>query len=142
MRCAPSNAVKLLKMQLSLNMVDYRDMGAALIEAIHFGGNGDTLRLKFFKWIFPDRLELACDPEELKAGRERYEREVYGLKKRLTRELRACFNTNSFNTGLYLVECLGREAVGQWLVEDMERAQREQLANASQVFASILRLAM
>lgn len=141
-RCAPSNALKLLKMQLSLNLVDFRDMRAALIEAIHFGGNGDTLRLRFFKYIIPDRLELACDPEELRASPGRYQQEVHGLKKRLRRELRHCFNTQCFNTGLYLVQCLGREAVGKRFVEDLEWAQREQLDAASPAFAHILRLAM
>ncbi|KAK8063264.1 hypothetical protein PG996_007916 [Apiospora saccharicola] len=141
-RCAPANALKLLTMHMSLNLVDYRDMRAALVEAVHFGGNGDMHRLTFFKLIFPDRLELACNPEELEAGHERYEQEVQGLKKRLARELRHCFDTKCFNVALYLAECLGRENIGEWLIEDLERAQREQLARASPAFADILRLAM
>ncbi|KAK6836914.1 hypothetical protein PG987_007409 [Apiospora arundinis] len=84
-RTAPNNALYLLKIQMALGLTDYRDIRAAMINAIKYGNNKNgKVRFNFFQTVLPAHFHLACNPEELKAGVVRRQMENHTLVTSLT----------------------------------------------------------
>ncbi|KAK7959861.1 uncharacterized protein PG986_004715 [Apiospora aurea] len=56
-------------LDMALGMTDYRDVRAALLEALKLDGDrGDARRLQFFGAVFHAHYHLACNPAQLRGG--------------------------------------------------------------------------
>ncbi|KAK8030109.1 hypothetical protein PG993_011400 [Apiospora rasikravindrae] len=126
-RSAPRNAVYLLRLQMEQNMTDYRDVKAALSEALLWGNglkDGGARRLEFFKMVFPEHVHLAYSPAELlEMGRDR-SRPFENLVDSFIGLMRSCCSkTYAYDVALYVVQVVGRARVGAKLVEDVEHAR-------------------
>ncbi|KAK8062185.1 hypothetical protein PG997_014282 [Apiospora hydei] len=89
-RTAPRNALYLLRKQMALGITDYRDVRAALLEALKLDGDrGDARRLQFFGTIFPAHYHLACNPAQLRGGPVRASLEFEGFIKGIVTTMRS-----------------------------------------------------
>ncbi|KAK7959394.1 uncharacterized protein PG986_004248 [Apiospora aurea] len=147
-RFAPRNAVYLLQLQMEQNMTDYRDLKAALSEALLLGDelkHGRAPRLEFFKMVFPDHVHLAYSPAELRffktlfpenVGLEYRPAELESARERfrayenlvdvfIEQMGNGCLETQSHDVAMHVVQVVGRARVGERLLEDLEYARSE-----------------
>ncbi|KAK8062229.1 hypothetical protein PG997_014326 [Apiospora hydei] len=147
-RFSPRDAIYLLRFQMEQNITDYRDLKAALSEALLWGDelrNDDALRLEFFKVVFPNHTHLAYSPAELKffttvfpenvgleyrpaeleTARERFRAFENLVDSFIDQMRKRCFENQSYDVAMYIVQVVGRARIGEDLVKDLERARSE-----------------
>ncbi|KAK8063270.1 hypothetical protein PG996_007922 [Apiospora saccharicola] len=117
----PSIAVYLLELQMAQGMTDYRDLRAAILQTIMWGGK---TRLEFLKMVFPLNVDLLYSPDERKSPQGRF-LGYRNLIQSFIDQMRKCFKSDRFNTALYLVEILGYSRVGSELVAELKGRKSE-----------------
>ncbi|KAK7964385.1 hypothetical protein PG988_011359 [Apiospora saccharicola] len=117
----PSIAVYLLELQMAQGMTDYRDLRAAILQTIMWGGK---TRLEFLKMVFPLNVDLLYSPDERTSPQGRF-LGYRNLIQSFIDQMRKCFKSDRFNTALYLVEILGCSRVGSELVAELKGRKSE-----------------
>lgn len=127
----PRNALYLLKLQMAQNLTDYRDLRAALLQVIMWGGE---TRLEFLKTVFPLNVDLLYSPAEVTSPQGRYSA-YRDLVQSFIWQMSSCFDTNRYDAALYLVEILGCSRVGVDLTTELQSSKSAAEYHARQVAA-------
>lgn len=123
---APRNANYLLEKQMELGLTDWRDVRAALMQAVEHGGSEDAHRLQFFRTVFLHNEELACDPDKLyEDGDASWRREeVDGLRREIVHHIQNNYRrTSCFDVAMYFAGWVGRDWFDAWFIEAVEAAE-------------------
>ncbi|KAK8030152.1 hypothetical protein PG993_011443 [Apiospora rasikravindrae] len=122
-RTAPSNALFLLRKQMALGLTDYRDVRAALLEALQLQGNGgDRVRIQFFAEIIPSNYKLACDPAEVNESPVSARLEFEDLLENIFSTMRSSPRNSGSLMALAAMGWIRRELTGQQGAAEMSRA--------------------
>ncbi|KAK7934645.1 hypothetical protein PG985_000140 [Apiospora marii] len=129
----PYNAVHLLKLQMTQKLTDYRDLKAALLQTIMWGGE---TRLEFLKMVFPLNVDLLYSPAERTSPQGRF-LAYRNLIQSFIEQMSRCFKTDRYDTALYLVEILGRSRVGVDLTAELQMSKSGVEDHARKVVAGV-----
>ncbi|KAK7995801.1 hypothetical protein PG991_015268 [Apiospora marii] len=117
----PRNAVHLLKLQMAQDMTDNRDLKAALLQAVMWGGE---TRFEFLNTVLPLNVDLLYSPAERTSPQGRSSAYT-SLIQSLFDQMKNSSEVGLYNATLRLVEILRRSPDGRELATESQDHKSE-----------------